>query len=79
MMDQSQSLADDLLIGAAAIAKFLYGSPEETRDVYRNTMGLPFFRHGGQIAATKSGLTREIRDREGAARREAVSHPKETV
>jgi len=61
-------LANDLLIGAEAIAQFLYDDPTHIRDVYRNPLGLPFFKHGAKIAATKSGLLAEIRGRESAAR-----------
>jgi hypothetical protein len=68
MDHQGSPIAKDLLRGAAAIAEFLYGDKKETRDVYRNPMRLPFFKHGGVIAATKSGLTQEIRNRENAAR-----------
>jgi hypothetical protein len=65
----SLSIADDLMIGAEPIAVFLYNDPKRVRDVYRNPMRLSFFKHGAQIAATKSGLIREIRDRETAARK----------
>jgi hypothetical protein len=76
-MDHQRSpIAEDLLIGAAAIAEFLYGNPRLTRDVYRNAMGLPFFRHGAQITATKSGLTQEIRNRENAARETILAREK---
>jgi hypothetical protein len=76
-MDHQRSLiAEDLLIGASAIAEFLYGNPRLTRDVYRNAMGLPFFRHGAQITATKSGLTQEIRNRENAARETILAREK---
>ncbi len=61
------SLAGDLLIGAEAIAEFLYGDPTNVRDVYRNPLALPFFRHGAKIAATKTGLMGEIRRREAEA------------
>ena len=66
-------IAGDLLIGAEAIATFLYGDPAQTRDVYRNVLGLPFFKHGAKLAATKSGLTEEIRNREKAAREELAA------
>jgi hypothetical protein len=63
----------DLLIGAEAIAEFLYGDRTQTRDVYRNVLGLPLFKHGAKIAATKSGLIQEIRSREKAAREERAA------
>jgi hypothetical protein len=68
----------DLLIGAEAIAQFLYNDPEQIRDVYRNPLGLPFFKHGAKIAATRSGLIAEIRGREKAAR-DAVAKEKQTA
>ena len=71
-------MAGDLLIGAEAIAKFLYGDPTQTRDVYRNVLKLPLFRHGAKIAATKSGLIAEIRTQEKAAR-ELVAAGKQVV
>jgi hypothetical protein len=67
-LEHSPARGGDLLIGAEAIAEFLYGDPSQTRDVYRNVLGLPLFKHGAKIAATRSGLIEEIRNREKAAR-----------
>jgi hypothetical protein len=59
---QGESLAGDLMLGAGPIAFFLYGedTDETRRDVYRNPMGLSFFRHGALLAALKSTLRAEI-------------------
>lgn len=48
-METSPPLSDDLLIGAEAIAMFLYGREDRTAraNVYRNVLGLTFFKHGG--------------------------------
>jgi hypothetical protein len=62
------TIADDLLIGAEALAAFVYGDPTQTRDIYRNVLGLPLFHHGAKLAGTKSGITETIRAREKAAR-----------
>ena len=69
----SESIAGDLLIGAEAIAVFIYGDQSQTRNVYRNVLGLPLFKHGAKLAATKSGLIEEIRSREKAAREELAA------
>jgi hypothetical protein len=68
--------AEDLLRGADAIAQFLYGSQERRRDVYRNVLELTFFKHGNTIAAFKSTLRAELKDREQAARQERQNRPK---
>lgn len=67
---QGESLADDLMLGASQIAFFLYGADtdEARRDIYRNPMGLPFFKHGALIAALKSTLRSEIAAAQEAAR-----------
>ena len=72
-LEHSPARGGDLLIGAEAIAEFLYGDPTQTRDVYRNVLKLPLFKHGAKIAATKSGLIEEIRSREKAAREVLVA------
>jgi len=64
-------LHDDLLIGAAAIADFLYGSTEYRyqRRVYylttRSKRKLPWFRLGSQIAARRSSIMAWIEAQEG--------------
>ncbi len=56
------TLHDDLLIGAAAIADFIYGSTEykyQRRVYYLTTQSkrrLPWFRLGSQIAARRSSI-----------------------
>ena len=67
------SLADDLLIGAEVIAAFVYGDETRTRDIYRNVLALPLFRHGAKIAATRSGLIAAIRAQEAAAREQLIA------
>jgi len=70
-MEHSPPLSDDLLIGAEAIARFLYGRDDRTAraNVYRNTMRLTFFRHGGFKAARKSTICAELAEIEDKARR----------
>lgn len=69
MMDAT--LHDDLLIGAAAIADFLYGSTEyryQRRVYYLTTQSkrkLPWFRLGSQIAARRSTIMAWIENQEG--------------
>lgn len=62
------TLADDLMIGAEAIAEFLYGDRDRTRDVYRNPAGFSFFKHGNSIAARRSTIRSELAVAEQAAR-----------
>jgi hypothetical protein len=74
------SLADDLLVGASAIATFVYGNsdPPALKDVYRNVLALPIFKHGAQLAARKSVLVAEIAGREHAAR-EVIKERKDSA
>lgn len=64
-------LHDDLLIGAAAIADFIYGSTEykyQRRVYYLTTQSkrrLPWFRLGSQIAARRSSIMTWIEAQEG--------------
>ena len=72
MTDKSTSagngdrLADDLLFGAAAIADFLYGSPEFRRKVYHltATSRLPTFKLGSVRCARPSVLREWIAEQE---------------
>ena len=56
------TLADDLIVGAAALARFIYGSDEQRfqRRVYYlcavAKRRLPHFRLGSQLAARRSTL-----------------------
>lgn len=65
------TLHDDLLIGAAAIADFIYGSTEykyQRRVYYLTTQSkrqLPWFRLGSQIAARRSSIMTWIEAQEG--------------
>lgn len=70
-METSPPLSDDLLIGAEAIAMFLYGREDRTAraNVYRNVLGLTFFRHGEFKAALKSTIRREMAEIENKARK----------
>jgi len=70
-MTDQPTPAEDLIVGAQAIARFLYGNaePKAMSDVYRNPMGLTFFSHGGKKAAFKSTLRRELAEIEHKARR----------
>ena len=63
------SPAVNLLLGAQAIALYLYGKAgcKEIRDVYRNPFGFSFFKHGNAIAALKSTIRAELHEAERAA------------
>jgi hypothetical protein len=63
-------IADDLILGAKPISRFLYGDvdPANVAKVYRNPAGFSFFRHGGELAALKSTLRREVAEIERQAR-----------
>jgi hypothetical protein len=63
-------LHEDLLVGAGAIARFLYGSSRKRRQVYYlfEQNALPGFRWGTQLCARRSTLLEYIKDRENAAR-----------
>lgn len=71
---QTGDLSEDLLEGAAAIAKFVFGdeSNKARRRVYhladlKREDHLPVFRMGQQIFARKSTLLRWIAERENRA------------
>jgi hypothetical protein len=63
------SIGSDLLLGAGPIALHIYGSdtPETRRNVYRNVLGLSFFKHGNTLAALKSTIFSEIAEMQRAA------------
>jgi hypothetical protein len=64
------SIASDLIVGAAAIARFIYGSDDERfqRRVYYLVTSckhpLPHFRLGNQIAARRSTILAWIEEQE---------------
>jgi hypothetical protein len=66
MTDQERELAQDVLLGAAAIAEFLFGSREERRRVYYLVASsrLPIFRIGSRVAVRKSVLLEWIKAQE---------------
>jgi len=61
-------LSDDILQGADAIAKFVFGDSKHRRKVYYFTgdakNGMPFFKIGSLTCARKSTLLRWIEDQE---------------
>jgi hypothetical protein len=63
-------IADDLLLGAKSISRFLYGKddPSSVAKVHRNLAGLSFFRLGGELSALKPTLRRELAEIELHAR-----------
>jgi hypothetical protein len=67
VMTTDPPLADDLLIGAAAIALFIFGDENQRRRIYSPTSQLPVFRLGNLIYARKSALRQNIEQREAAA------------
>ena len=66
---ESPALSEDLLIGAAAIAAFMFGDEHERRRVYwmAGSGQLPVFRLGSTLCARKSSLLRSVEARERAA------------
>jgi hypothetical protein len=62
-------VADDLMVGAETIARFIYGSAgkKEVRDVYRNIGGLPFFKHGNAVAGLKSSIRAALHEAQDIA------------
>jgi predicted kinase len=69
MGDKDNPLADDLLVGAAAIADYLYGDPAKRRKVYglAESKALPLFHMGREICARKSTLQKWVAAREAGA------------
>ena len=70
---QSPQLADDILRGAEEISQFLFGTPDQKRQVYRLTtevapqFRLPVFKMGSNsLCARKSRLLRWIEEQETA-------------
>ncbi len=70
-MTDHNTLADDMLHGAAAISKFFYGDDKATnrKRIYHlaESGSFPSFRMGGGICARKSVLLAHIEDQEHAA------------
>lgn len=67
---EKPAIADDLLRGAEAIAKFLYGEAKQRRKVYHlaATNGIPSFNLGAIVCARKSTLLEWIRAQEKRGR-----------
>jgi hypothetical protein len=65
-------LSDDLLEGAPAIARFIFGKDDQPacRKVYHladgDRSGLPFFRMGNKLFARKSAIMQKIAEKEAA-------------
>jgi len=61
-------LSDDILHGADAIARFVFGDPKHRRKVYYLTgdakRGIPYFKIGSLTCARKSTLLRWIEEQE---------------
>jgi hypothetical protein len=66
---RDSDLGDDLLVGAEAIAAFVYGDPRKKRRVFHFAANgeLPIFRVGDLLHARKSVLREFIEQRERAA------------
>jgi hypothetical protein len=60
------TIAEDLLIGAKAIAAFLFGDGSERRKVFHlaETSRIPIFRLGGRLCARRSVLMAWIAEQE---------------
>jgi hypothetical protein len=63
------SLGADLMIGAGAIAAFLFGDPKKRRKIYYLAHQLPVFRMGTELCARKSTLLQHFEEQERAAAR----------
>jgi len=65
----ASSFSDDILHGADAIARFVFGDSKHRRKVYYLTgdakKGIPYFKIGSLICARKSTLLRWIEQQEG--------------
>ncbi len=59
-------LSDDLLVGANAIAEFMFGDPHKRRQVYHlaQTGQLPIFKLSANLCARKSRLLDWIEEQE---------------
>lgn len=70
----SDDVADDIICGAAAIAKFLFGDPKQRNKIYylagplNPNEKLPVFRLGATLCARRSTLVAWIAEREGRSR-----------
>jgi hypothetical protein len=62
-------IANDLLVGAGAIAVFVYGeeTAETKRNIYRNVLELPLLKHGNALAAFKSQIVAEFKKKKQEA------------
>jgi hypothetical protein len=62
-------LADDLLVGAEQISRFMFGTASKRRQVYwlANSGEIPVFRLGAMMCARKSTLLQHITNRENSA------------
>lgn len=65
-MPLNDTLSDDLLRGAEAIADFLYGDARQRRKVYHlaETSRLPIFRLGSVLCARRTVLLHWINEQE---------------
>ena len=61
-------LSSDILEGAAAIAEYLLGTPDQRRRIYwlAENQSLPLFRLGQTLCARKSTLSQWIGEQERA-------------
>ena len=62
-------LADDLLMGAAAISTFMFGAADQRRRIYwmADVGQLPVFRIGSILCARKSSILKTVELHESAA------------
>jgi hypothetical protein len=60
---------DNIIVGAPALAEYLYGDASKTRQIYHaHECGfLPIFKLGGQLAARPSTLAAHLAEQEKAA------------
>jgi hypothetical protein len=70
MDDRLSPETGDVVVGAAALARVIYGKddPKSVRAVYANPLGLSIFKHAGLLAGIPSTLRREVAEIEQRAR-----------
>jgi hypothetical protein len=66
--DQDETLADDLLQGAAAVSTFIFGDPKQRRRIYwlAENRSLPLFKIGETVCGRRSTLREWISQQERA-------------
>lgn len=63
-----KDLKDDLIVGATALAEYIFGDPKQRRRIYylAEIGALPLFNIGASLAGRKSTLAHHIEKKERA-------------